>query len=246
MISFDNAKVYSAPFDYAVIDNFLPVSIAKALSCEFPDYDHPMWFSYDNAIENKKTCNHWDRFPKYTYQFFMDVLSAPVITAIEKMLAVDNLVGDAGLHGGGWHIHRRGGKLNIHKDYSLHPKTGMERKVNLIVYLTEDWEDQWGGALELWTHNSEQGCPEILHSTIPCKFNRAVLFNTSQNSWHGLPSPLKCPAGVFRKSLAVYYTAPASINASKRNRAKFAPTMEQANDEQVLSLIRFRQNLHLS
>ena len=47
----------------------------------------------------------------------------------------------------------RGGKLNIHKDYSIHPRVDppKQRKLNLIVYLTEDWNPEWGGALELWS-----------------------------------------------------------------------------------------------
>jgi hypothetical protein len=36
-------------------------------------------------------------------------------------------------------------------------------------------------------------------------YNRAVLFRTDERSFHGYPDPLRCPDGVIRKSLALYY-----------------------------------------
>ena len=49
-------------------------------------------------------------------------------------LAGVNLYPDCGLHGGGWHTHGVGGKLNMHPDYAIHPKSGLERQLNLIIY----------------------------------------------------------------------------------------------------------------
>jgi hypothetical protein len=36
-------------------------------------------------------------------------------------------------------------------------------------------------------------------------FNRCVIFETCKGSFHGHPEPLKCPASVKRRSLALYY-----------------------------------------
>ena len=70
--------------------------------------------------------------------------------------------GRPGLHGGGWHLHARGGKLNVHLDYSVHPKLHLERRLNLIVYLAQGWDPAWGGALGLWTHDADRtSTPEI-------------------------------------------------------------------------------------
>ena len=113
------------------------------------------------------------------------------------------LFADSGLNGGGWHIHKQGGKLNTHLDYSLHPKLKLERKLNLIVYLNPDWNAEWGGALGFWGNESSSKPGELVKE-IPPKFNRAVIFDTTVNSWHGLPDPLRCPEGQSRKSLAVY------------------------------------------
>ena len=226
----------STPFDHWVIDNFFPIETARQLEQDFPAFDSPMWLHYDNPLENKKTCNHWDRFPATTYS----TISALVRNGPFVDLPFD-AIGDIGLHGGGWHIHGTGGKLNIHQDYSLHPKTGLQRRVNLIVYLTEGWKEEWGGGLELWSHDHKENCPLRLETTIPCRFNRAVIFRTDQQSWHGLPAPLRCPEGKFRKSIAVYYMSPAEADAPSRNRALFVPTKDQEGSQPIANLIKLRQ-----
>ena len=147
---------------------------------------------------------------------------------------------DQGLHGGGWHMHGTGGNLNIHKDYSIHPKLGLQRKLNLIVYISKDWNPDWGGALEFWSHDHGNNKPLRLEKSIECVYNRAVLFDTTQNSWHGLPNPLTCPNDKYRKSLAMYYLTDIDNGIEDRSRALFAPTKEQENDPDILQLIEER------
>jgi hypothetical protein len=236
-------KMNIFPFNYCVIDNFLDKKQADKLCDEFPDYEDGPWFNYDNPLENKRTCNHWEKFPPTTYSFFMQMLGRESANRLGDLMGAESLSGDIGLHGGGWHIHRRGGKLNIHQDYSIHPKLGMERKVNLIIYLSRDWDAQWGGGLELWSHDHENNKPKQCEVTIDCKFNRAVIFRTDQLSWHGLPTPIDCPEGVFRKSLALYYLSSPGTATSPRQRALFAPTPEQEGDSSIQSLIQSRQLL---
>lgn len=231
------------PFNHCVIDNFLDDKLANQLSNEFPGYEDSLWLNYDNPLENKRTCNHWEKFPSATYSFFAQMLESKHANTLGDLVEAKMLVGDIGLHGGGWHIHKRGGKLNIHQDYSIHPKLGMERKVNLIVYLSRDWDAQWGGGLELWSHDHENNKPKQCEKVIDCKFNRAVIFRTDQLSWHGLPAPIDCPEGVFRKSLALYYLSNPGIATSPRQRALFAPTPAQEGDPSIESLIQSRQVL---
>jgi hypothetical protein len=35
--------------------------------------------------------------------------------------------------------------------------------------------------------------------------NRVVIFTTSATAFHGHPEPMRCPEGVTRRSLALYY-----------------------------------------
>lgn len=228
------------PFDHVVIDNFLEADVARELEAEFPAFDSPVWRGHNNPIEVKKLLNDWDKFGALTYRFFDRVNSPAFVKLLSETFGITPLYPDQGLHGGGWHIHAAGGRLNPHLDYSLHPKLGLQRKLNLIVYLNPDWRPEWGGSLGLWEQDPEQKKPGRLVKSVDCLFNRAVLFDTTQNSWHGLPEGVRSPEGQMRKSLAVYYLTQPGANVEDRRRALFAPTAEQENDPDIHALIKAR------
>ena len=224
------------PFPHLVLDNFFDDELAHELAADFPPYDSPAWHTYDNAIEVKKTLNNWHHFSPALYKFFTDINSRECYRIFERLTHC-TLYPDHGLHGGGLHIHGAGGRLNTHLDYSIHPKLGLERRLNLIVYLNAQWQDSWGGALGFW--RDDGGKPGELVKSIAPLFNRAVIFDTT-NAWHGLPEPITCPPGQHRKSLAVYYLCQPREGAVQRNRALFAPTEAQAGDAAVMELIERR------
>ena len=233
----------SKPFNHVVIDDFFLPEVADQLVAEFPAYDDPIVWNahYNNPIENKKACNHWDKFPRTTYTAFHYLTSFEFENTVADITGNPGLQADVGLHGGGWHAHTTSGKLNIHLDYSIHPKLQLERHYNLIVYITPNWDPAWGGGLELWDHN-EDGTPSTLARTVENRFNRAVLFDTTQQSWHGLPRDLNCPAGVMRRSMAVYYVTEPANKADTRSRALFVPHGAQADDPEILELIKKRSS----
>ena len=159
---------------------------------------------------------------------------------IGDITGIDALIPDIGLHGGGLHFHPPGGKLNVHKDYSIHPKLRKERRLNLIVYMTPGWRAEWGGELQLCSHDAVANAPVEPVKRVPIAFNRALLFDTTQDSWHGLPEPLKTPPGVNRQSMAVYYLTEPRPGITTRDRALFTPTKAQAGDAEALRLIKER------
>jgi len=229
------------PFNHVIIDNFWTDEVAEQLVAEYPDYDSPTWTAhYHNPIEDKKTCNHWDKFPATTYRAFTYLNSPEFVNIMERVTCTHDIRTDVGLHGGGWHAHHRGGKLNIHLDYSIHPKLKLERHFNLIVYMTPDWDSAWGGGLELWSHNHETNQPKDCAVTIENRFNRAVLFDTTQYSWHGLPDDLTCPENTYRRSMAIYYLTDPAPNADPRGRALFVPREDQKDNVEIQELIKKR------
>ena len=234
------------PFNHVVIDDFFLPHVAEQLASEFPDYDDPTLGFYNNAIENKKVFNKWDKFPKMTYQAFTMLGRFNFLFNMRGLIGNPNTTElwlDHGLNGGGWHMHGKGGNLNVHLDYNIHPKLGEQRKLNIIIYMTPDWKTEWGGGLELWSHDETTGRPKNLVKTVENKFNRAVIFDTTQNSWHGLPKHLNCPDGILRKSLAAYYVQPAPAGSSSRGKALFAPTEEQKGNPEIEQLIRERSDV---
>ena len=69
-----------------------------------------------------------------------------------------------------------------------------------------------------------------------------MLFDTSQNSWHGFSQPITCPPDVYRKSIAMYYLVQPTEQTNERSRARYAPTEEQKNNPEILELIEQRVN----
>ena len=110
------------------------------------------------------------------------------------------LISDPYLSGGGYHEIKTGGLLKVHADFNKHPKLDLDRRLNLLIYLNEDWKDEWGEALQLF----EQDMDRAIQTVYP-RFNTAVLFTTTDYTYHGHPDPLKCPEDRSRKSSA-YYT----------------------------------------
>lgn len=233
------AQHFNDPFDHWVFDDFMPIGLAKQLSKDFVEFNNKDWFEYNNPLEVKKTCNNWWDFPPTTYRFIQHLNSPDFIKAIETITGIDGLHHDPGLHGAGWHMHGPGGKLNVHLDYSIHPKMDLERKLNLIYYLSEDWDPSWGGNLQFWSGDGKRADECV--KTVDCKFNRAVLFDTTQNSWHGFPDRIVCPEGHYRKSIAMYYlTVPGESARPDRKRALYTPSKDQENDPEILDLIEKR------
>tara|TARA_B100001142_G_scaffold329920_1_gene395120 strand:- start:1518 stop:2195 length:678 start_codon:yes stop_codon:yes gene_type:complete len=222
MFNTHNMKFDSNPFDHWVIDNFLDSVDAENLSKEFINYDSSQdVVHYQGWIAEKKTCNVWNRFPPLTYKTFSNLLSLDFVTHLSAITGITPLYPDIGLHGGGWHMHKAGGNLALHLDYSIHPKTQLQRKLNLIVYLEEEYKPEWGGGLEFWSHDEENNRPLEKVKVIEPVFNRAVLFDTTQNSWHGFPQPITCPEGKMRKSFAVYYMTDITSTAVERYKAHY-------------------------
>lgn len=222
------------PFDHAIVDNFFDENVANKLEDEFLGYEDERWFFYNNAIENKKALNDWRLFPETTYNVFRELMSPKFVDLLSDFVGMQLYV-DPSLHGGGWHIHGTGGVLNPHLDYSIHPKAKLQRKLNIIVYLSSDLKPEHGGHLGMWINNNN--APGKLIKEVEPTYNRAVIFDTTQDSWHGMSRKLTQPNGIYRKSIAVYYLTEPTDEASQRNRALFAPTSEQINDDKIIKLI---------
>ena len=218
-----NIQYSDDPFDHWTLENFLDIEDARQVSKEFIDYDNPTEeiIHYQGWIAEKKACNRWDSFPPLTYSTFTNLLSVDFISRLSEITGIKPLYPDIGLHGGGWHMHSKSGKLAVHLDYSIHPKLNLQRKLNLIVYLEEDYDPAWGGSLQFWSHDEKKIKPLKKIKEIDPIFNNAILFDTTQHSWHGFPEPIHPPEVKMRKSFAVYYMTDITSTAEERYRAHY-------------------------
>ena len=243
--NFNSIKAYNDPIDYYIIDDFVSEELGLALSSQFPEYNSQKWYSYDNPLERKKAIQFWGHFQPETYQFFQHLCSNDTVNRIKELTKNEDLdiIPDIGLHGAGQHMSGNGDHLNIHLDYSIHPLADKQRKYNIILYLTPEWKPEYGGNLELWSHDRENETAKERVATIECKFRRAVIFDTTQNSWHGFPQDIICPEETYRKSLAMYYLTPKPLESVNRKRALYSPREDQRDNQEIKELIKKRASI---
>ena len=234
-----NEYIGNEPYPHIIIDDFLEEKLCKDLEMSFPKHKEDFWLKYNNPVEKKLLYNKLDNImPERIKDTLLLLNDSWFLKKLEVLTNIENLVSDPKLHGGGMHCTKRMGKLDVHIDYSLHPELKLERRINLILYLNSDWDESYGGGLELWNKDMTQ-CVK----SIEPKFNRAVIFNTTDISYHGHPSPLMCPEDKCRKSLAWYYLTKPQENVSQRYRAKFVARPSDPKDSKIEKFRKDRSEL---
>jgi hypothetical protein len=188
------------PFPHAVLDAFLPVETCEKLLEEFPDPGQADWMRFERH-HSKKLATRGDRqFGASTRELLHQLNGAVFLNFLETLTGITGLIPDPYLEGGGLHQIERGGHLKVHADFNWHKKLKLDRRLNVIIYLNQDWREEYKGHLELWDRSMTRCVRKILPV-----YNRCVIFNTTSWSYHGHPEQLACPPGRTRKSLALYY-----------------------------------------
>jgi len=195
---------HEKPFVHWVDEAFIAPDVIRAINKEWPASDDERWHHERRGYARKSAL----MFPRRLSPLAQVLAETLYSREWSDMGRFSELIGhelqpdpwftDGPLMprvGGGLHEITRGGMLGIHTDFDEHP-TGLTRCANLLIYLNEDWQDEWGGALEL------HGDTVV---SIPPRAGTAVLFETNGTSWHGHPEPLDCPLNRSRRSLALYY-----------------------------------------
>lgn len=199
------------PFPHIVIDDFLSAGFVAALNAQFPDISAqkksgstahiPVLLDDGTEAQLGKEWLSRERLvPLIFRRLYWELNSNPFVGLLEKITGIKGLLADPHLAGGGVHNTNTGGYLKVHADFNKHPQYGLDRRLNLLIYLNENWLPEYGGDLELWTADM-QSC---VQSIAPIA-GRCVVFKTTSTSFHGHPHPLRCPASRSRRSIALYY-----------------------------------------
>ena len=187
------------PFPHIVLDDFLDRALLMRVLADFPSNEGRAFF--DRGQERLKF-----QFPPYEVSsalvrnLFAELNGRAFLAFLEEMTGIKGLIPDPYFEGGGLHETKPGGHLGVHADFNVHERLGLERRLNLLIYLNEDWNDAYGGQLELWS--KDMSACEVKVKPV---FARAVIFNTALDSFHGHPDPLNCPPERTRRSIATYY-----------------------------------------
>lgn len=193
--------IANKPFPHIYFDDFLPSAVAELALATFPDPDKIDWLRHRGLDQNKKLAfDHAEFLPSPLRDILFFLNSRPMLLFLEKLTGIQEIFGDPYYNGGGLHQIKPGGSLEVHADYSYHPKLKVDRRINVLVYLNKDWKEEYGGHFELWNRELTRAEVKILPV-----FNRCAIFSTTSHSYHGHPTPLTCPPDRTRKSIATYY-----------------------------------------
>tara|TARA_R110002153_G_scaffold39711_1_gene114194 strand:- start:39 stop:767 length:729 start_codon:yes stop_codon:yes gene_type:complete len=211
------------PFPHLVFDDFLDETILYDASLEAKflseNMDTEGWRfdkkDHHHSQVAKRSLTVIDNMTPAIRLISQYVNNPQFLTFLREMTGMPGLVGDWTFNGGGLHVTPKDGFLNVHQDFNfLGPIESPElyRKVNLLIYLNEEWKDDYNGNLELW----ESDLSDKAHEIVP-QYNRAVIFNI-EDAPHGHPTPLTCPEGESRRSLAYYFydTIPLTTDLKER------------------------------
>lgn len=207
------------PFPHIVLDDvLLPEAFGRA-AAEFPSIRDPFWKGYLHVNETKYANTQPDTWGETLTAVAKEFVSPEFLAFLEELTGISDLLPDWSMDGGGLHQTLRGGHLNIHADFTTHHVKGnWSRRVNILLYLNDEWHQEWGGQLELW-----DTAMTAAQARVQPAGNRMLIFTTSDDSFHGHPDPLTCPEDVARRSMALYYFTEESHTVRKATNYRARP-----------------------
>ena len=135
------------------------------------------------------------------------ISSRVFINLIESLSGINDLIYDPTYYGGGTHNNLSGQGMDPHVDFNLLEVPGigtLHRRLNVIIYLNENWEARWGGSLDI--HSDPWDPKNNKIKSIMPSLNKMVMFETTEKSWHGFNAVSnELPEKISRKSIAIYY-----------------------------------------
>jgi len=199
----EGREFFEVPFKHLVIDNFFPKEVADLCIENFPVLSDDSWdYTHNDDIEVKYRTKWQSEFdiPIGIVDVVRVMNSSLFLKAMTVAFGIPKIIPDPYFSGGGLNATSRSGLLDVHVDGNYHDATGLNRRINALLYLNPNWEEGWGGEFGLFDGDGDNCLKKIapLH-------NRLVIFETHDKSFHGLPDPINFPEHDPRKSIIMYY-----------------------------------------
>lgn len=202
---------------YAVVDDLLPLELAKRVHDNFPATEKMRLM--DSFRERKFTSKSFEQFDPLMKDITFAFQDPRVVAAVEAITGIRNQVPDSSLYAGGLSAMKKGHFLGPHIDNSHDGARQNYRTLNLLYYVTPDWKLENGGNLELWDTRVKT------NATIVSRFNRLAIMETNPWSWHSV-SEVQAPG--VRCCVSNYYFSPTSpTGAEYFNITAFSARPEQ-------------------
>ncbi len=200
-----DAFAHASPFQHTVIDDFFEADFAERLLTDFPVFNPALAKNEIYGGVWGKAVNTKIRQISPAYEEMYELMgSQEFLGLLSGISGIPDLLPDPALYGGGTHENLHGQDLDPHVDFNYDEAQKLHRRLNLIVYLNKGWKAEWGGSLEIHS-NPRRPAENVVHAYEPL-FNRAVMFETNEYSWHGFPK-IELPQEErhrSRKSISIY------------------------------------------
>ncbi len=202
---------------YCYVDDVLPLELAQLIYKAFPNVESMRLMK--SFREQKFTSKNFDEFNSLMCDVTFAFQDPHVVALVQRITGINNQVPDEHLYAGGLSAMGKGHFLGPHIDNSHDGDRVNYRTLNLLYYVTPDWDRQNGGNLELWDKRVRR------HVTIDSRFNRLVIMETNPWSWHSV-SEVKVER--YRCCVSNYYFSPDSpIGRDYFNVTSFSARPEQ-------------------
>ncbi|HEX3952766.1 MAG TPA: 2OG-Fe(II) oxygenase [Stellaceae bacterium] len=202
--NYRNAFQSARPFKHVCIDEFFTNEAAEASLRDFPAFDREFARNEFGEYGRKAVVSNIREISPFYAGLYDYLMSPQLMSAMSDITGIPGLHGDPKLYGGGTHENLDGQELDVHIDFNFQLEGGFHRRANLLLYLNKEWDPAWGGAIEL---HSNPRRPELdKFEQFNVIFNRAVIFETNEHSWHGFRQ-IKLPRSrqyISRKCLSIY------------------------------------------
>lgn len=202
---FVDSHALTQPVPFTIIDNFLPAELFDAIVADIKNIPKENYTVFSNTSSHRLECRRFENAP-LLQSISLSFNSSEFIHWLEKISKVEKLIPDPHLRGGGLARVSTDKTLALHTDFNWNDQLMLNRKVNLILYLTPNWQPEWNGDLEFWDFDKK----ECLVKIEP-KANRLAFWNYDPRLIHGLSKVLSMPDDITRDNLIhFYYTSNAT------------------------------------
>ena len=188
----------SEPFSHLLVDDFLSLPLIKSINDEFWDFKDPKWDKFGSMFYNKnaqkKQMYELEKMPPSIQQFYSLCTSRDFLDSLSKMSRLN--VDKYSLFGAGMNVYGDNAELKAHTDFNFNNDIKAYRCLNLLLYLCDDWTEEHGGCLQLFSGDFKKSID------IAPLSNRLVIFPTNDKTPHGVS---RVASGVQRRSLSLYY-----------------------------------------
>lgn len=219
----------ATPFRHIVIDNFLRGDVAERMASEFPSAGDPASLLNEFGNPNPKSViSDVKGIGGVFAEVDRYIQTDGFLRLMETITGIPDLRYDPWYYGAGTHENFHGAGLEAHYDFNIHPKTAYHRRINAIIYLNEEWSSDWAG--DICFHTDPWDLQNDVKTSIVPEFNRCVIFETTEHSWHSV-TPVSLPEAErhrSRKSFTIYLyteTRPAAQTAPEHGTVYVPPPL---------------------